>query len=169
MTLENINYVAQTIGVLAILGTLIVLVWQGQQAAKVARAELTLNAHLQNGMIHRELADTPEKAEFMVRVLNQTAPLTPAEIAQLRNIVGITIGAHEALFSLRIRGLIEEATYHRLAANSRDYLGAPNARREWKRLRTLGSDPRFVAEIDAMVASIEAKETAKASSERPRL
>lgn len=161
MTLEEINYVAQTVGVVAILGTLVVLVWQGQQAARVARAELTLNAHLQNGMIHRELADTPEKAELMVRVLSEPT-LTPAEVMQLRNIVGISIGAHEALFSLRVRGLVEEPTYRRLAENSRDYLRAPNARREWRRLRTLGSDPRFVAEIDAMVAEIEAEWSAKA-------
>ena len=105
MTLEELYYIGQTVAVVAIFATLVAVVWQGHQATKVARAQLTLNAHMQTGMIHRELADTPEKAELMVRLLNQTTPLTPAEAVQLMNIVGIAIGAHEALFSLRIRGL----------------------------------------------------------------
>ena len=164
MTIEEISYIGQTISVVAIFATLLAVVWQGHQSAKVARAELTLNAHLQNGMIHRELADTPEKAELMVRLLNQTTPLTPAEFVQIKNIVGIAIGAHEALFSLRIRGLVEVPTYRRLARSSRQYLKTPGARRRWKTLRTEGSDPRFVAEIDAMIASIEAEEVAHASA-----
>ena len=164
MTLEEIYYIGKTIAVVAIFATLVAVVWQGHQAAKVARAELTLNAHLQNGMIHRELADTPEKAELMVRLLNQTAPLTPAERVQMRSIVGIAIGAHEALFSLRMRGLIEEPTYRRLANTSRLYLRTPGARRQWKTLRTEGSDPRFVAEVDRMVASLEAEDAVNASA-----
>lgn len=164
MTLEEIYYIGQTIAVVAIFATLVVVVWQGHQAAKVARAELTLNAHLQNGMIHRELADTPEKAELMVRLLNQAAPLSPAEKVQLMNIVGIALGTHEALFSLRTRNLIEESTYRRLSNTSRQYLRSPNARRLWKTLRTQGSDPRFIAEIDAMVAGINAEEAANASA-----
>ena len=168
MTLEEIYYIGQTIAVVAIFATLVAVVWQGHQATKVARAQLTLNAHLQNGMIHRELADTPEKAELMVRLLNQTTPLTPAEIVQIKNIVGIAIGAHEALFTLRIRGLVEEPTYRRLARSSRQYLQSPGARRLWKTLRREGSDPRFIAEIDAMIASIEAEEAANARSEEPR-
>ncbi len=163
MTVEEIYYISQIVAVVAIFATLLAVVWQGHQAAKVARAELTLNAHLQNGMIHRELADTPEKAELMVRLLNQATPLTPAERVQIMNIVGIAIGAHEALFSLRIRGLIEEPTYRRLSRTSLRYLRSPGARREWKDLRTQGSDARFIAEVDAMVASIEAEEAADAA------
>jgi hypothetical protein len=164
MTLEEIYYIGQTVAVIAIFATLVAVVWQGHQAAIVARAELTLNAHLQNGMIHRELADTPEKAELMVRLLNQTTPLSPAERVQILNIVGIAIGAHEALFSLRIRGLIEEPIYRRLSNTSRQYMQSPNARRLWKTLRTEGSDPRFIAEIDEMVAGIDAEEAANASA-----
>ncbi len=156
MTLEEIYYIGQTIAVVAIFATLVAVVWQGHLAARVARAQLTLNAHLQNGMIHRELADTPEKAELMYRLLNQTTPMSPAETIQIMNIVGIAIGSHEALFSLRVRGLIEEPTYRRLANASRLYMRAPGARRLWKTMRTEGSDPRFVKEIDGMVASIEA-------------
>ena len=78
--------------------------------------------------------------------------------------MGIAIGAHEALFTLRIRGLVEEPTYRRLARSSRQYLQTPGARRIWKTLRKEGSDPRFIAEVDAMVASIEAEEVANASA-----
>ena len=103
MTLEALSYISQIASAVVIVASLAAVYWQMRQTNMIARAELTLNAHLQNGMIHRELADTPEKAELMVRLLSQTTPLTPAEIVQIKNIVGIAIGAHEALFTLRIR------------------------------------------------------------------
>jgi hypothetical protein len=110
---------------------------------------------------------TPEKAELMVRLLSQTTPLSAGELVQLGNIVGIAIGAHEVLFGLRTRGLIEEPIYHRLATNSRGYVRTPGGRRVWSQLRKLGSDPRFVAEIDAMLADDEVSPAAHATRETP--
>lgn len=167
MAPEASNFIFQAVSVLAIVGSLLALFWQNHQAARVARAELTLSAHLHAGMIHRELTDSPEKAENLVRLLNQDAPLTAAEMVQVMSIVSLALGTHEANFGLLARGLIEEPTYRRLSHLSRVYLGTPNARKIWKILRKQGSDPRFVAELDAIVAEHEAMDTTAPNNAPP--
>ena len=79
MTLENIYYLGQTIAVVVIVATLVAILYQGYQTNKIARADLTLNMWMQAGAAHYSFVDSPEKADFMHRALNDGGSLTEPE------------------------------------------------------------------------------------------
>ena len=119
MTLENIYYLGQTIAVVVIVATLVAILYQGYQTNKIARADLTLNMWMQAGGAHYSFVDSPEKADFMHRALNDGGSLTEPEKLRFANLLGYAIGAHEAAFMLRTRNLVEAAAYDRSEALSR--------------------------------------------------
>jgi hypothetical protein len=79
MTLESIYYVGQTIAVVVIVATLVAIVYQGYQTNKIARADLTLTMWMHTGAAHYSFVDSPEKADFMHRALNDGGSLTEPE------------------------------------------------------------------------------------------
>jgi hypothetical protein len=155
MTLESINYVAQTVGVIVIVATLFAILWQGHQTNKVARAELTLNMWMQTGAMQYSLFDSPEKADFMQRALNGSAPLQESEKQRFYTALGVAIGTHEAAFNLYDRGLVETAAYERNTATTRLYFTSPRVRRWWSRARNLPYDVRFRDIVDAIAKERE--------------
>jgi hypothetical protein len=99
--------------------------------------------------------DTPEKADFLHRALNQTTPLTEAERLRFIYVLGVALGTHEAAFNLRMRKLVEIGAYDRVESNTRLYMQSPAVRKSWRRIRLRGFDPRFRDLIDGMVKEIE--------------
>jgi hypothetical protein len=155
MTLENVYYLGQTIAVVVIIATLFAILHQGHQTNKIARAELTLNMWMQAGAAHYSFVDSPEKAEFMHRALNDEGSLTEPEKLRFANLLGYAIGAHEAAFMLHTRNLVEAAAYDRSEGLSRMYLQSRRVRKWWRLRREYEYDPRFRAIIDAMANEFE--------------
>jgi len=155
MTLENIYYLGQTIAVVVIVATLVAIRYQGYQTNKIARADLTLNMWMQAGAAHYSFVDSPEKADFMHRALNDGGSLTDPEKLRFDNLLGYAIGAHEAAFMLRARNLVEAAAYDRSEGLSRMYLQSRRVRKWWRIRREYKYDPRFRAPIDAMADEFE--------------
>lgn len=156
MTLENIYYIGQTIAVAAILATLGAVYWQVRQNNQIARATLTQSTWLQNTQMHAALYDSPEKAELMHRALFGTGPLSDVERLRIGTCLAVALGTHEAAFTLRKRGMIEEAAYRSCEEVTRRYLLSPIVRRWWARNRASGRDADYVALLDGIVAGISA-------------
>ncbi|MFZ1866560.1 MAG: hypothetical protein WAU39_20235 [Polyangiales bacterium] len=155
MTLESIYYIGQTVAVVVIVLTLLAILYQGYQTNKIARADLTLNMWMQAGAAHYSFVDTPEKADFMHRALNDGGSLTDPEKLRFANLLGYAIGAHEAAFMLHNRNLVEGAAYDRSEGLSRMYLQSRRVRKWWRIRREYKYDPRFRALIDAMADEFE--------------
>lgn len=164
MTLEEIYYIGQTVAVVVIVATLVAILYQGWQTNKIARAELTLAMWMQAGGAHYSFVDSPEKAEFMHRALAGSAPLSEPEKIRFGNLLGYAVGAHEAAFMLRARGLIERLAYDRNEGLSRLYLQSPRVRKWWRTRREAKYDPQFRSMIDKIADEFDA---AQASQERP--
>lgn len=160
MTLEIIYYLSQIFAVVAIVATLIAILYQGWQTNRIARADLTLSMWMQTGQMQTALFDTVERADFMHRALYVATPLTEAEKNRLNTCLSLAIGTHEAAFNLRRRNLVEAAAYNRNEETTRLYLTSPRVRKWWARSRERGYDPAFRDLVDAMVKGIESAEAA---------
>ena len=154
MTLEEISYIGQAVGAIAILISLAAVYGQVRQTNKIARADLTHSVWLQGGQMNLSLYDTPEKAELMHRALYATGPLSDAEKLRMVSVISVALGVGEAAFTLRQRALMEEGSYKAFESAARLYLGSPIVQQWWALHRNHGKDPAYVALIDRIVAQI---------------
>lgn len=157
MTLEEISYVGQAVAALAVLISLAAVYGQVRQTNKIARADLTHSIWLSAGQMNLSLYDTSEKAELMHRALYGTGPLTEVERLQMRSVIGVALGLHEAAFNAHKRGLMEDGAYGALEEAARAYLLSPFVQQWWAHHRKRGHDPAYVALTDGIVAEINAK------------
>lgn len=162
MTLEEISYIGQAVAAIAVLVSLAAVYGQLQQNNKIARADLTHSIWLSAGAMNLSLYDTPEKAELMHRALYSTGPLTEIEKLQMRSVIGVALGVHEAAFNAHKRGLMEDGAYTTLEQAARLYLLSPFVQQWWAEAGRRGHDPAYVALVDEMVAKINAKRKARA-------
>ncbi len=162
MTLEEISYIGQAVAAAAVLVSLAAVYGQLQQNNKIARADLTQSIWLSAGGMNLSLYDTPEKAELMHRALYGTAPLTEVEKLQMRSVISVALGAHEAAFNAHRRGLMEDGAYAALEQGARLYLLSLFVQQWWANHRQRGHDPAYVALMDRLVAEINAKRQARA-------
>jgi hypothetical protein len=149
--------ISQIIGVIIIVATLMVILWQGYQTNKIARADLTLSLWMQAGAMNQSLVDSADKAAFMTRVFDPAATLTPEENLRLTFQMYTQIGVFQAAYNLRSRGLMEATAYELSAAGVRAFLQSAVARQWWRQHRSEGYDPRFRAIIDAIAAETDPK------------
>lgn len=159
MNLETLYTVSQILASIVVVATLVAILVQMNQTNKIARADMTLQVWMQTGAMQHALADSPEKADFVQRMLSG-APLSDSERVRATYVMSVAIGTHEAAHNLRVRGLIEDFTYNRLAATTRLYMRSPAMRAMWSNVRKQGIDPRFRDLVDGMVAEIEGTESA---------
>ena len=122
MTLEEISYVGQAVAAIAVLVSLAAVYGQLQQNNKIARADLTHSIWLSAGAMNLSLYDTPEKAELMHRALYSTGPLTEIEKLQMRSVIGVALGVHEAAFNAHKRGLMEDGAYSTLESSDEEII-----------------------------------------------
>jgi len=162
MTLEEISYIGQAVAAIAVLVSLAAVYGQLQQNNKIARADLTQSIWLNAGQMNLSLYDTPEKAELMHRALYGTGPLTDVETLQMRSVIGVALGLHEAAFNAHKRGLMEDGAYVALEEAARAYLLSPFVQQWWAYHRKRGHDPACVALVGGIVAEINAKRQARA-------
>lgn len=164
MSLEELAYLSQIVGVIAVLASLAAVYWQVRQTNMIARAELTHSANLQAGQMQMSLYDSPEKAELMHRALSGTEPLSDSERARVEVALAVVFGTHQTAFDLRQRNLIEPGAYNGLEALVRLYLRSQHAQGYWKRRRNEGKDARYVALMDGIIVEIEAARASRAIS-----
>ena len=165
MTLETIYFVSQIGAVIVIIASLFALLYQGWQSNKIARADLTLNSWVQTGQMQYAFVDAPEKADFLQRAFFSDAPLTDAEEIRFAFICQSSVGMHYAAFNLRVRGLVEESAYQRIALITRWYFSSPRVREWWRRARARGYSADFRGFIDTLAAEAERAHDAPAGED----
>jgi hypothetical protein len=158
MTLETINYIAQTVAAVVVVATLFAILYQGWQANRIARAELTLNVWMQSGHLFASLVDTTEKAEFLHRSLLKEGAASGAEKLRFGFVMMNLLGTHRAALNLRRSNLVEAGVYETLEANTRLFMRAPAARDWWARARVRSADEEFRSLVDAIVSEAAAAE-----------
>jgi hypothetical protein len=155
MTLEEIYYIGQTIAVVAIVASLVAILYQGWQTNRIVRSQMTLANWMQAGETHYSLVDSPEKADFMRRAMFGAAALTEAEKLRFGNLMGLAIGTHEGACLLMRRGLFEHAAYRGSEGITRLYMQSPRVRKWWRTRRDFGYDPDFRAIVDKIAEEFE--------------
>ncbi|HBK92022.1 MAG TPA: hypothetical protein DDZ68_10165 [Parvularcula sp.] len=166
MSLETLYLFSQIGAAIVIIATLFAILFQGWQSNKIARADLTLDSWVQTGQMQYAFVDSPEKVEFLHRALFRDAPLTDAEETRFAFICQSSVGLHYAAFNLRVRGLIEESAYQRIALITRWYFSSPRVRVWWRKARARGYSPDFAAYIDTFVAEAERPRETPANEDR---
>lgn len=145
MTLENINYIAQTVGVFAILASLVFVGFQLRQGAEqskqanaLARADMDERTMRTFGDNVRELMVNHELAEIFRKAMFEQTELTPVEKTRILLYLNLTLHAHRTAFLNVKEGLIDQRTMTAFDQNTAWYLSAPVFAREWKRLQRVG-------------------------------
>ncbi len=158
MTLEDIYYIGQTIAAVAILASLGAISVQLRQANRLAKLETSRAVWFDAGARVLSQVDDAEKAAFLQRALFGTADLDDAEKTRLYIVLSSMFTTFENGFTMHANGMMDERFWPRMRDSMRDYLTPPRGRRWWAlaRKRTFGGDPEFCAEVDAVIAEIDA-------------
>lgn len=160
MTLENIYYIGQTVAVIAILVSLGAIWVQMRQTNRLAKLETTRMIWSDATALLRSQVEDAEKADFLQRALFAGEKISDAEKTRLYLILSSMFLGLENGFAMARAGMMDEAFWPRMLASTSTYLETPRGRRWWAtaRERTFAPNEAFVAEIDALVARLEASE-----------
>ena len=145
MTLEELNYIAQAIGAIAVVASLVFVGFQlrqtteqSKQANALARADMgertmrTFGDNVREMMVSRELAEIFRKAMF------EQTELTPVETTRILFYLNLTLHAHRTAFLNVKEGLIDQRAMVAFDHNTAYHLTAPVFAREWARLQRVG-------------------------------
>lgn len=152
MTLESLYYVSQTVAVLAILGSLVILIFQQRQTRQRAVDESAdvMNSGL--GDLRIRLGTDPELADLWVRGLFDLDNLSPQERFRFRLLAAQLFENTYILYRRHKRGTVSSEDWDRHAAFMRDGFEAPGTVQMWA-VRS-GYYPReFVTVIDALITA----------------
>ncbi|UVO52584.1 hypothetical protein [Sphingomonas sp. SUN039] len=153
MTLEDINYVAQSVGVVAILGTFVALLVQMRQTNRLLRNQAKRALIDGTRMISETVYQTPGLAELLVRAMaGGLDGLSPPERLQIMSFLMTAERIWEAMFVQYQEGMIDEELWK---AHSRQTQAAFNdnaAMREFWALRREFFMPAYSAFRDAQIA-----------------
>ena len=140
MTLENIYYVGQTIAVVAIIGSLIVLIIQNRQAHQLAVD--TAVRHQIEGMqnISRSLFETPGLADIWRRGNMGLGHLVNDERVRYLSFLNYTLRIWEASHTVFIKGDVAEALWISHTRQLRDVQAMEGVRQAWEMRRHVFSD-----------------------------
>ncbi|MBC7769034.1 MAG: hypothetical protein H7124_09625 [Phycisphaerales bacterium] len=145
MTLEEINYIAQTIGVVAILASLVFVGFQlrqsteqSKQANALARADMGERTMRTFGDNVRDLMVNNEMAEIFRKAMFEQTDLTPVETTRILFYFSLTLHAHRTAFLQVKDGLIDERVMAVFDQNTAWHLTSPIFAREWRRLQRSG-------------------------------
>lgn len=154
MTLEELAYISQVIGVVAVIGSLVAIYFQQVQTNKIARAQISqgLSGNYQGSM--RELM-TPELALIFRKVMFEPAPLSPVEATQILVYFNLAASSFQDAFHAERDGLVDNRLLQQFSHNFCWYLTAPVFMAEWRRAERVGLyGSGFVAYVNGRFAKL---------------
>lgn len=162
MTLENINYIAQMVGAIAVVASLVFVGFQlrqsteqSKQANALARADMGERAMRTFGDNVREMMVNHELAEIFRKAMFEQTELTPVETTRILFYLNLTLHAHRTAFLNVKDGLIDQHAMAAFDQNTAWCLTAPVFSREWKRLQRVGLfTGDFVTYVNARFAEL---------------
>lgn len=131
MTLENVYYIGQTIAVVAILGTLIILIVQLRQANKLARNAANREQIASMHAATRLFIDNPDIADLWIRGNKDVLGLTEAERLRYASLRLSLWRLWEALYTQHRDGLVDEDLWEAHLVQARMALNEPGAKAVW--------------------------------------
>ena len=166
MTLETIYYVGQTIAVVAILISLAAIWFQMKQTHDLARVDSSRNMWMYVSEVMTSLVEDSDKSAFFHKALYSTGKLTDAEKTRFYLLMSSLLMMFENGHVLHRQGMMEDHFWPRMRQSLRDFIAPPRAQRWWEiaRKRSFSESTVFVAEVDAVIAEINAKADVKAEA-----
>jgi len=137
MALEELAYVSQIVGVVAVIGSLIAIYFQQRQTNKIARAQVSQAVSDNYSGTLRELMN-PELAAIFRKVMFEPAPLSPTEATQILVYFNLTMSPLRDAFNAVRDGLIDARLIDNMSMNVCWYLTAPVFEAEWRRVQRTG-------------------------------
>lgn len=149
MNWDAINAVAESLGALAVVITLVYLATQVRQGNLLAKYQVRQRMLDQ---AHDELYTLMEDPSI-VHASVKEGPLTEEEQARLSLFLVAFMRQREWEWFQLQDGLIDEAVYRSYHDVIAIHLGTARTRKWWDRLGRFGFDPNFVAEVDRLLAA----------------
>lgn len=160
MTLEDINYIAQTVGVVAILGTFVAVLIQMRQTNRLLRNQAKRAQIDGIKAISEAVYQTPGLADMMMRgVAGGLEALTPAERMQIMAFLMMAERTWEAMFVHHQDGMIDDELWQAHSLQARASLNDNPAIHEFWASRREFFMPDYRAFRDAQIESKGGPET----------
>lgn len=155
MSLEELAYISQIVGVVAIIGSLVAIYFQQRQTNQIARAQVSQAVSENYLGTLRELM-RPELAVIFRKVMFEPAPLSPTEATQILVYFNLTIAPLRDAFNASRDGLIDARFLDNMSQNACWYLTAPVFAAEWRRAQRPGIYGKdFVAYVNGRFKKLQ--------------
>ncbi len=154
MNLEELAYLSQIVGVVAVICSLAAIYYQQTQTNKIARAQVTQGVSVNYQGTLRELMN-PELATIFRKVMLEPAPLSPVEATQILVYFNLSLGPlRDAFYAVR-DDLIDPRLLDDFSRNACWYLTAPLFAAEGRRVqRTSIYGQDFAAYLNGRFAKL---------------
>jgi hypothetical protein len=160
MTLEEINYMAQTVGVVAILGTFVAVLIQMRQTNRLLRNQAKRALIEGTKTISETVYQTPGLAEMLVRSMaGGLDGLSPAERVQVMSFLMTAERTWEGMFVQYQEGMIDEELWQAHSRQAHAAFNDNTAMRQFWTLRREFFMPAYRAFRDAQIEGKGGAET----------
>ena len=160
MTLENINYIAQTVGVVVILGTFVAVLIQMRQTNRLLRNQAKRALIDGTKFISETVYQTPGLAEMLVRAMaGGLGGLSPAERVQIMSFLMTAERTWEGMFVQYQEGMIDEELWQAHSRQTQAAFNDNSAMREFWVMRREFFMPAYRAFRDAQIEGKGGAET----------
>jgi hypothetical protein len=153
MTLEQVFFLSQTIGAVAVVASLIFVGWQVKDNTKQLQRHEHNNTMAQWTVLRMAIVNSREVAELMTAGLHGDRALGAAEQLRLEQYLQELTWACFHIWDRTQRGIFPKGTFELTGgAYLRIVLMTPGGGAWWRSGKNLGFIPAFVTDVDAVLA-----------------
>lgn len=153
MTLEQVFFLSQTIGAVAVVASLIFVGWQIKDNTKQLQRHEHNNTMAQWTVLRMGIVNSREVAELMTAGLHGERALSAAEQLRLEQYLQELTWASFHIWDRTQRGIFPKGTFELTSgAYLRTVLMTRGGGAWWRSAKSLGFIPAFVADVDAVLA-----------------
>jgi hypothetical protein len=153
MTLEQVFFLSQTIGAVAVVASLIFVGWQIKDNTKALQRHEHNNTMAQWTVIRMAIVNSREVAELMTAGLHGERALSAAEQLRLEQYLQEQTWACFHIWDRTQRGIFPKGTFELTGgAYLHNVLMTAGGDAWWRSAKNVGFVPAFVADVDALLA-----------------
>ena len=153
MTLEQLFFLSQTIGAVAVVGSLIFVGWQIKDNTKALQRHEHNSTMTQWTVVRMAIVNSREVAELMTAGLRGERKLSAAEQLRLEQFLQEQTWACFHIWDRTQRGIFPKGTFELTGgAYLRTMLMTVGGGAWWRNAKDVGFIPAFVADVDALLA-----------------
>ena len=135
MSLEELSYISQIVGVFAILGSLIAIFFQMRQGNRITRAQMTAQVSDRLISVMQNLIADKALANAFRAVMFQGKRVDDDEVARLLSWFNTWLHMHHSAFVDSKDGLVDSRTLEFAEISTHWYISKPLFASEWRRTR----------------------------------